>query len=194
MSIVTPNAVNTPDIRMSVPTEAQLADRARIYAMPLDELDPGGGDRVAHRQPDLDEGPLDETHLCRVAEPEHLGICRIGSGLAQHPTDVGDPAEVDQPDSFQGDLAGSGEGADGCDITRPLKEYDGPGVLRHGASQPRPEVCRAPHLRPAPARARPKHRRPFVGSMKYRRACGRSTIFWAAGTGTGIPARGELSI
>lgn len=41
MSIVTPNAVNTPDIRMSVPTEAQLADRARIYAMPLDELDPG---------------------------------------------------------------------------------------------------------------------------------------------------------
>ena len=41
MSIVTPDAVNTPDIRKSVPTAAQLADRERIYAMPLDELDPG---------------------------------------------------------------------------------------------------------------------------------------------------------
>ena len=44
MSIVTPNSVNTPDIRKSVPTAAQLADRERIYAMPLEELDPGEPD------------------------------------------------------------------------------------------------------------------------------------------------------
>ncbi|HPT95294.1 MAG TPA: hypothetical protein PLB94_06085, partial [Microbacteriaceae bacterium] len=42
MTMVTPNAAagNTPEILTADPTPAQLEARARIYAMPLEKLDP----------------------------------------------------------------------------------------------------------------------------------------------------------
>ena len=41
MTILSPGAVNnTPEIFGATPTAQQLADRERVYAMPLDKIDP----------------------------------------------------------------------------------------------------------------------------------------------------------